>query len=335
MFKKVMAALLATVAFMPAAQAQEGGPRGDRGAGMPQRGDNGRRADVQRAPEGQRPEMQRRDRQFDRPRAAPPVQAQAQPQPQPQPQPRDNGYYSGEGRGNMVAERAQRRQAEAQGQPQFARQRDGDRDRGDWQRDNGRRDTPVVVDRGRTDADRANGAPRFDGQRFDGQRPDDRRRLDDERRNGVQRWTSNRAGDRNRDDRARDGRNWGNDRRPSNNWSVGNWSNNDRNGRNDWNRQWRGDNRYDWGRYRQQNRNLFRLPRYYAPSQWNYGYRRFSIGVTLSSLLWGQDYWIGDPAYYRLPPAYGPYRWVRYYNDALLVDLRSGYVVDTVYDIFW
>jgi len=26
---------------------------------------------------------------------------------------------------------------------------------------------------------------------------------------------------------------------------------------------------------------------------------------------------------------------VRYYNDALLVDLDSGRVVDTVYDIFW
>jgi hypothetical protein len=36
-----------------------------------------------------------------------------------------------------------------------------------------------------------------------------------------------------------------------------------------------------------------------------------------------------------LPPAYGPYRWVRYYNDALLVDIYTGRVVDTVYDIFW
>ena len=47
------------------------------------------------------------------------------------------------------------------------------------------------------------------------------------------------------------------------------------------------------------------------------------------------DYWIGDPYSYRLPEAYGPYRWVRYYNDALLVDLRSGFVVDTVYGIFY
>lgn len=102
-----------------------------------------------------------------------------------------------------------------------------------------------------------------------------------------------------------------------------------------WSRDWRRDNHYNYSVYRNQNRNAFRLPRYYAPYGWSYGYRRFSIGFTLSSILYDQDYWIDDTDYYRLPPAYGPYRWVRYYNDALLVDLRSGYVVDTVYDIFW
>ena len=102
-----------------------------------------------------------------------------------------------------------------------------------------------------------------------------------------------------------------------------------------WNRGWRGDHRYDWGGYRAQNRGAFHLPRYYAPRGWGYGYRRFSPGFTLSSVLFSEDYWIDDAYDYRLPQAYGPYRWVRYYNDALLVDIRSGYVVDTVYDIFW
>lgn len=102
-----------------------------------------------------------------------------------------------------------------------------------------------------------------------------------------------------------------------------------------WSRDWRQDNRYNYGAYRNQNRQAYHLPRYYAPQGWSYGYRRFSIGYTLNNFLFEQDYWIEDPAYYRLPPAYGPYRWVRYYNDALLVDIRTGYVVDTVYDIFW
>ncbi|WP_294077350.1 RcnB family protein [Sphingomonas sp.] len=105
--------------------------------------------------------------------------------------------------------------------------------------------------------------------------------------------------------------------------------------RRDWSRGWRGDRRYDWGSYRQYNRNIYRLPRYYAPAGYRYGYQRFSIGLTIGALLFSQNYWINDPFYYRLPPAYGPYRWVRYYNDALLVDIRTGYVVDVVYDIFW
>ncbi|RZM12158.1 MAG: hypothetical protein EOP67_66195, partial [Sphingomonas sp.] len=51
--------------------------------------------------------------------------------------------------------------------------------------------------------------------------------------------------------------------------------------------------------------------------------------------LWSRNYWIDDPYSYRLPEAYGPYRWVRYYDDALLVDVRTGVVVDTAYGIFW
>lgn len=102
-----------------------------------------------------------------------------------------------------------------------------------------------------------------------------------------------------------------------------------------WNRGWRGDQRYDYDGYRSANRGAFHLPRYHAPQGWNHGYRRFAVEVRLSPPLFAQSYWLDDGYDYRLPPAYGSYRWVRYYNDALLVDMRSGYVVDTVYDIFW
>lgn len=109
----------------------------------------------------------------------------------------------------------------------------------------------------------------------------------------------------------------------------------DRNDGRGWNRGWRAESRYDWRANRYRNRAAYHLPRYYAPYGWRSGYQRFGIGVTLSSVLWGQNYWIGDPFSYRLPDAWGPYRWVRYYNDALLVDVRSGRVVDVEYDIFW
>lgn len=102
-----------------------------------------------------------------------------------------------------------------------------------------------------------------------------------------------------------------------------------------WNRGWRGDTRYDWSRYRDRNRGAYRLPRYYAPQGAGYGYRRFGVGIQLSRSLFGRSYWLDDPYAYRLPPAYGPYRWVRYHGDALLVDLRSGRVIDGVYDIFY
>ncbi|MBW4331579.1 RcnB family protein [Stakelama sp. CBK3Z-3] len=152
---------------------------------------------------------------------------------------------------------------------------------------------------------------RRDSQR--GYRDDDNRNIRNDRQGQRYGWNGDRRGDR---------YGWQGDR--GNRGDRGRWDNG-----------WRHDNRYDWRDYRARNRYAYHLPRYYSPRGWNYGYRRFSIGVTLGSVLFGQNYWIGDPGYYRLPPAYGPYRWVRYYNDALLVDIRSGIVVDVVYDIFW
>ena len=101
-----------------------------------------------------------------------------------------------------------------------------------------------------------------------------------------------------------------------------------------WSNSWRRDNRYNWYHYRNANRNVFRLGAYYSPYR-NYRYSRLSIGFHLDSLFFGSRYWINDPWQYRLPAAYGPYRWVRYYDDALLVDIYSGEVVDVVYDFFW
>ena len=100
------------------------------------------------------------------------------------------------------------------------------------------------------------------------------------------------------------------------------------------NRGWRNDNRYDWYRYRAANRSLFSLGRYYAPYR-GYGYSRLSIGVRLGSPFYSSRYWINDPWRYRLPDVYGPYRWVRYYDDALLVDVDSGEVVDVIHNLFW
>lgn len=146
--------------------------------------------------------------------------------------------------------------------------------------------------------------------RRDEVRRDDARRTDARRDNDRTRW----SGDRNQA------------RRDDNRW------NNDNNRR--WNNNWRRDNRYDWSGYRSTNRNVFRLGRYNSPYR-NWNYRRLGIGFALQPLFYSSSYWINDPWSYRLPEAYGPYRWVRYYDDALLVDIRTGQVIDVIHSFFW
>jgi len=101
-----------------------------------------------------------------------------------------------------------------------------------------------------------------------------------------------------------------------------------------WNRQWRDNSHYNWFSYRSSHPSNYRLGNYYAPYR-NYNYRRLSIGFYLDSLFFSQNYWIDNPGDYRLPDVYGPYRWVRYYDDALLVDIYTGEVVDVINNFFW
>lgn len=143
---------------------------------------------------------------------------------------------------------------------------------------------------------------RVDGQRINGQRIDGQRNS-----SGVQ-WRS--TGDR-------DGRRWEGNRHDGQRWS------------NDWRR----DRRYDWRDYRSRNRSIFRLGRYHDP--FGYGYQRLSIGFNLFPGYYQSNYWLDDPYQYRLPPVYGPYRWVRYYDDAVLVDIYSGEVVEVIQGFFW
>jgi Ni/Co efflux regulator RcnB len=100
-----------------------------------------------------------------------------------------------------------------------------------------------------------------------------------------------------------------------------------------WRREWRDDRRFDWRRHRDRDRSRFRLGFYYDPFGWSY--RRWNLGWNMPSRFYSSRYWINDPFHYRLPPTYGPYRWVRYWDDALLVDLRTGRVVDVLHNFFW
>jgi len=161
----------------------------------------------------------------------------------------------------------------------------------------------------------------------------------DWRRNAErQREDSRRSWDNHRDDRHRS-----DNRRDWNNrgayWSSNrDWRDGPRFGYNKdfyrWDRDWRYNSRYDWRYHRSRHHDVYRLGRYYSPYR-DWGYSRLTIGIFLDSLFYSNRYWIDDPWHYRLPPARGPYRWIRYYDDALLVDIYSGEVIDVIYDFFW
>ncbi|AYJ86478.1 hypothetical protein D3Y57_11505 [Sphingomonas paeninsulae] len=93
------------------------------------------------------------------------------------------------------------------------------------------------------------------------------------------------------------------------------------------NREWRRD---DWRSYRNTNRGL------YSRGNWNadFRYRSFSPGLRITSGYYAPRYYINDYARYRLPrPGYNQ-RWVRHYNDVLLVDVRGGRVIDVLRNFY-
>ncbi|MFT3978536.1 MAG: RcnB family protein [Sphingomonas bacterium] len=304
MKKVISVALMAAASLLPlSAFAQDNGHRGgwDRPHGNWQHPS---------APQGQAPQ------------ARPQIQQQAQPRPQfqprpqaPQAQPQQRPQWNGGQRPQWQGQ---------QGRPQGNWQRPGNSDgqRPQWgQRPQGEPGQNVRPGRERPDMPPVSGNAR---------RPNWQQSMIDnaQRRN----WQQGRPDNRPQDWRnnGRNDRNWNNNR-PG--YNGNRFADTNRGGQ--WNRDWRRDRRYDWSGYRYQNRQAFHLPRYYAPRGWDYGYRRFSVGMMMSQMLFAQDYWIDDPWAYRLPEVYGPYRWVRYYDDALLVDIYSGQVVDVIYDIFW
>lgn len=100
-----------------------------------------------------------------------------------------------------------------------------------------------------------------------------------------------------------------------------------------WNHNWRNNSRYDWNHHRRRHRSLFHLGFYFDPFGW--GYNPYQIGWRMWPSYYSSNYWLNDPWQYRLPYAPPGTRWVRYYNDAILVDMWSGQVIDVIYSFFW
>jgi Ni/Co efflux regulator RcnB len=100
-----------------------------------------------------------------------------------------------------------------------------------------------------------------------------------------------------------------------------------------WNTNWQNDGHHDWHDWRRRHHSWFHLGFYYDPFGW--GYQPYSVGWRMWPAYYGSSFWINDPWQYRLPYAPPGTQWVRYYNDAVLVDMYTGEVLDVVYNFFW
>jgi Ni/Co efflux regulator RcnB len=90
--------------------------------------------------------------------------------------------------------------------------------------------------------------------------------------------------------------------------------------------------REDWRDYRRTHRDVYRRPAYAGPR--DFRYRPVAVGYRFTPEYYGQRYWINDPYTYRLArPGFGQ-RWIRYGNDVVLIDTRSGRAVQ-VYNSFF
>lgn len=95
----------------------------------------------------------------------------------------------------------------------------------------------------------------------------------------------------------------------------------------------RRDRREDWRDYRRAHPEVYRGAAYVGPVR-GWRYQPVTVGYRFQPAFYGQRYWV-DPTRYRLPaPRYGYQRWVRYGNDVVLVNTRSGRAV-TVYNSFF
>jgi Ni/Co efflux regulator RcnB len=91
--------------------------------------------------------------------------------------------------------------------------------------------------------------------------------------------------------------------------------------------------REDWQQYRRSHQSQYRQGRYTAPR--GYAYRSVRVGSSLNPAFYNNRYWINDPYSYRLPRMSQGTRYVRYGNDALLINVRTGRVLRVYSGFFY
>ncbi|WP_242125396.1 RcnB family protein [Sphingobium sp. Sx8-8] len=89
--------------------------------------------------------------------------------------------------------------------------------------------------------------------------------------------------------------------------------------------------REDWRDYRKSHRDVYRGGNWRAPFRYN----RWDVGAQLRPTYYSPRYYIADPYRYHLPRPGANLQWVRHYNDVLLVNVRTGRVVQVHRGFFW
>lgn len=90
--------------------------------------------------------------------------------------------------------------------------------------------------------------------------------------------------------------------------------------------------REDWRDWRNRHPDYYRGPAWAGPR--GYRWRPVGVGYRFDPVFYDRRYWV-DPYRYHLRPVLGYQRWVRYGNDVVLVDTRSGRVVDLYSSFFF
>lgn len=82
---------------------------------------------------------------------------------------------------------------------------------------------------------------------------------------------------------------------------------------------------------REDRRDRRQVTRYAAPYR-NWNYRPVRVGFQLRPLFYSQRYYIGNPYHYQLPRAGRFQQWIRYGDDLVLVNVRTGRVIRVLHN---
>ncbi|MCJ2184022.1 RcnB family protein [Novosphingobium sp. 1949] len=91
--------------------------------------------------------------------------------------------------------------------------------------------------------------------------------------------------------------------------------------------------RQDWRDYRKAHRSAYKRPAYVGPR--GYRYAPVAVGHRFAPAYYGDRYWVRDYARYRLPAPRAGARWVRYNNDVVMINIRTGRVLTVYNGFFW